>query len=50
VSDAGAGEGCDCAAISGAEDGSVMEGRVGVCGECAGGEHVEVWADGVVEF
>jgi hypothetical protein len=48
VSDAGAGEGSDCTAVWGAKDGGVMEGGVGVYGECAGGEHVEVRVDGVV--
>jgi hypothetical protein len=38
VSDAGAREGCDRAAVGGAEDGCVVEGGVSADGECAGGE------------
>jgi hypothetical protein len=42
VSDSGAGESCDRAAVGGAETGCVVEGGVGVDGECTGGEHIEV--------
>jgi hypothetical protein len=47
VSDAGAGESCDRAAMH-MTDGCVVEGGVGVDSKIAGGEHAEVWVDGVV--
>jgi hypothetical protein len=44
----GAGEASDRSAVGGAHDGGVMYCGVGVDGEFAGGEHVEVGVDRVV--
>jgi hypothetical protein len=47
VSDAGAREGERPLGRRGCI-GWFCRGGVGVCGECAGGEHVNIWIDGVV--
>jgi hypothetical protein len=48
VSDAGVCEGCDCAAVRGAENGCIKKGGVFVYCEFAGGEHVQVGVNWVV--